>query len=509
MTKARNIASLLSTANGKIAGANLDVSFENITDTGTEGTRIATGTTGQRGSTVGQLRFNTSLSRFEATTDGSSFLGFASPPTITSISPSLLDSAGGETVVITGTNFVIGATTVTFDGVAPSTLTVDSTTQITVTGTPALNAQTYTNGLVVVADGASISFTFSTSGVPLFNTASGSLGSFNEQTSVGTLDAGTDVGTAHTISSGSLPTGLSINNPNGEITGTLPTNTNTAILPEDGTGDVTNTFTVQATDAESQTSSRQFSIKNLQGDPQFSNTYYCYSNGSATSNEANNTGTVTNGNSSIITSQTSTKKFGTNALRWANVSGNEPYLDIAVPSTQAFNEAGSNYMCFDGWGYLETNRGNATWGGGNSYGNQGFIGVDDTYMSVVIDSSGRVGFYQYDSSQSPTWNGQFPTTGNISTGVWFHFIFQFEDNQLRYWKDGTYIGTVPRVGNFSGTPHSYRIGGTLGGNASSDRGWVGYFDELRLTITGNSNEARISGSSSYTVPTTGLRTFGT
>jgi hypothetical protein len=32
-----------------------------ITDTGTEGTRVATGTTAQRGSTAGQLRFNTEL----------------------------------------------------------------------------------------------------------------------------------------------------------------------------------------------------------------------------------------------------------------------------------------------------------------------------------------------------------------------------------------------------------------------------------------------------------------
>jgi hypothetical protein len=41
MTKARDLSKLLSTANGKIAGANLDVSFENITDTGTEGTKVA------------------------------------------------------------------------------------------------------------------------------------------------------------------------------------------------------------------------------------------------------------------------------------------------------------------------------------------------------------------------------------------------------------------------------------------------------------------------------------
>ena len=38
MTKARDIA---------------DFKFENITDTGTEGTRVATGTSAQRGSTAG------------------------------------------------------------------------------------------------------------------------------------------------------------------------------------------------------------------------------------------------------------------------------------------------------------------------------------------------------------------------------------------------------------------------------------------------------------------------
>ena len=35
-----------------------DFKFENITDTGTEGTKVASGTTAQRGSTVGQIRFN-------------------------------------------------------------------------------------------------------------------------------------------------------------------------------------------------------------------------------------------------------------------------------------------------------------------------------------------------------------------------------------------------------------------------------------------------------------------
>ena len=43
MTKARDIA---------------DFKFENITDTGTEGTKVALVATAQRGSTQGQIRFN-------------------------------------------------------------------------------------------------------------------------------------------------------------------------------------------------------------------------------------------------------------------------------------------------------------------------------------------------------------------------------------------------------------------------------------------------------------------
>ena len=40
MARNRDLSKLLSTANGKIVGSNLDVSFENISDTGTEGTKV-------------------------------------------------------------------------------------------------------------------------------------------------------------------------------------------------------------------------------------------------------------------------------------------------------------------------------------------------------------------------------------------------------------------------------------------------------------------------------------
>ena len=69
MTKARDIA---------------DFKFENIVDIGTEGTKLAVGTTAQRGSTQGQFRFNTTTGLAEYY-DGSNFKSIDSPPTVSSI----------------------------------------------------------------------------------------------------------------------------------------------------------------------------------------------------------------------------------------------------------------------------------------------------------------------------------------------------------------------------------------------------------------------------------------
>tara|TARA_R110001592_G_scaffold60496_6_gene183962 strand:+ start:140 stop:1603 length:1464 start_codon:yes stop_codon:yes gene_type:complete len=479
-----------------------------LVSTSTEGTKLASGTTAQRGSTAGQVRLNTTLGRFEGTTDGSAFIALGTVPSITSFSPSTLSSAGGETVVITGTGFAVGLTTVTLNGTAPSSITVNSTTQITIAGTPAKSAATYTDGMVVTVDGVQATASFSTSGLPAFTTAAGSLGSFQEQTSVGTLVGGSDVGTSHVVTTGSLPSGLSIASASGNITGTIGANTNTASIPENGTGDVTSTFTITATDAESQTSTRQFTIGNKQGDPVFGNTYFANTGGTPTTNlgGASDKGSATIGNAGIISSHSSIKKFGSDAVLF-NGTGAAAHLDVAVPADRAFNESNANYLCFEGWGYLSNNTGNLTWGSSTSYGNQGFLAAGDTYMSISIDGSGRVGFYQYNSSSSADYRGQWATTGNISTGAWFHFLFQTSPTDIKYWKDGTYIGSVGRVANNSGTPHQYRIGGSL--NNTGSRNWDGAFDELRLTVSGSSADARATGTGNITVPTEGLRLYTT
>ena len=88
MTKARDIA---------------DFKFENITDIGTEGTRVASGSTAQRGSTAGQIRFNSTIGLAEYY-DGTQFKSIDSPPTISSIDDAEVDSGAGgdQTIVITG-----------------------------------------------------------------------------------------------------------------------------------------------------------------------------------------------------------------------------------------------------------------------------------------------------------------------------------------------------------------------------------------------------------------------
>ena len=111
MTRARDLSKLLGTAtNGVIPNSNLGVSFENISDTGTAGTKVASGTTAQRGSTAGQIRFNTTTGLAEYYT-GSEFKSIDAAPTVTTISPTNVESAtaGNETFTITGSNFQSGA----------------------------------------------------------------------------------------------------------------------------------------------------------------------------------------------------------------------------------------------------------------------------------------------------------------------------------------------------------------------------------------------------------------
>ncbi len=55
-----------------------------IVDTGTEGTKVATGTTAQRGTTAGQFRYNSTTGFFEGR-DATTFITLENVPVVLSV----------------------------------------------------------------------------------------------------------------------------------------------------------------------------------------------------------------------------------------------------------------------------------------------------------------------------------------------------------------------------------------------------------------------------------------
>ena len=176
---------------------------------------------------------------------------------ITSISYSdsntATDPAGGETMTITGTNFIPSSTVTVGTTTAPS-VTYISATLLRFT-TPALSAGDYDlvvegkdGGVATSVDGISYN------GIPLWTTSSGSLASLlrtntgNVAISVAATEP--DGGAiTYSLVSGTLPNGFSLNTSTGDITGTMY-----------DPGVTTFNFTIAATDNEGQSTSRAFSI---------------------------------------------------------------------------------------------------------------------------------------------------------------------------------------------------------------------------------------------------------
>jgi len=193
-------------------------------------------------------------------------------PLISSVSPTNVntgDGTGNATFTITGTGFsgasakllTAAGAEVNFD-----TVTVDNSTQIT--GVIAVSSLSNDNEpydvKVISATGLSSTLAdqININAQPVFQTASGSVGSFQEQTTISTInivaaDPESTGNVTFEIISGSLPAGLSATTVNEDgvskyrITGTLTT---------DISSNTTSNFTLRASDANSNTSTRAFSI---------------------------------------------------------------------------------------------------------------------------------------------------------------------------------------------------------------------------------------------------------
>jgi hypothetical protein len=161
------------------------------------------------------------------------------------------DPAGGQTITITGSGFASGLS-VYVDGSIVGTSTYVNSTTATFTS-PTKTAGSY--ALVLVnADGGSATYItgIQYSGTPNWLTSAGTLATVYEYGSVSsTVSANGDAPITYAVSSGSLPSGLSLGSSNGVISGT------TASV---ASGSSTEYFTLTASDAQNQDTARNFNI---------------------------------------------------------------------------------------------------------------------------------------------------------------------------------------------------------------------------------------------------------
>jgi len=197
----------------------------------------------------GQLYSNGETNRLELYTQSSGWQNIVQEtPGVASITGTYSEAANSGTIIIGGSNFVFGAiaSAIGANGVEvqATTTTYNSLVQITATFTNLSNAQepydikvtNPSNLFGLIPDALYINAS------PVWQTASGSLGTFNEQVSI-TLSAlsasDSDSTISYALASGSsLPSGVTLNSNTGVISGTLP----------DISSNTTYSFTINASD---------------------------------------------------------------------------------------------------------------------------------------------------------------------------------------------------------------------------------------------------------------------
>src|SRR5210317_946931 len=329
--------------------------------------------------------------------------GGASGPSVTSVDypgdDTAADPAGGQTVVLTGTNFG-SSMTVSIGGTTAPSVAHDSSTQLTIT-TPAKAAGDYDIVVTNTVTGASGTFVngISYNGIPTWTTPAGSLGTFESETTISTItlqatepDGGT---ITFNITNGALPSGLSLTGAN--IDGTTTAESSTTLY----------SFTIEAIDDENQSTPRNFSIT---------------VNASELTPSENFTINTYTGNGST---QSIEGKIGTAA----DFNGSSSYTTINSTSTTPF-DASSEDFSISAWINVSSFQNDACiiskWGPTST--NQsyffGFNGSADNTKLIVYEKSG---------SATNVINS---TSTTITTGSWFHVAYVRNSTQAIIYING-------------------------------------------------------------------------
>ena len=344
------------------------------------------------------------------------------------------DPAGGETITITGTGFKTGAT-VTVGGTAAPSVSYVSATSLTIT-TPAKAAGDY-DVVVTNTDGGTATSVngISFNGIPSWTTAAGTLGTFASDTTISTITlqaSEPDSGTiTFSITNGALPTGLSLTGADIDGTTTLET------------ADTLYTFTVTATDDETQTTPRTFTITVTK---QFINT----------ENFTINTYT---GNGST---QSIEGKIGTAA----SFNGSNSYIDLGSASSLV-----STNFTFSAWVKTTSTSTNFIVG----------TNVNPYYSKVAVRSEGdgrvRCLYGNYTSNE----NWFYSNFNTINNGGWHHIVYFINQTTAKLYIDGsldtTHTLTITPTTNGDLTLATYYSDNN---NSYGSSTWDGTLDQVRI-----------------------------
>ena len=213
---------------------------------------------GRPAASTGQPYFNGEQGRLEIYTSSGWSNIVQETPSVIAITGAYLESNATNTITVTGTNFTVGsiASAIGQNGIEvnANTSTVNSAAEISaVFANLSSSHEPYT---VKVTNPSNLYGVLQNilyvNQQPIWSTASGSLGTFSEGDSVSLSVGATDPESStvsYSLSSGSLPGGLSLNSSTGVISG----------VPSEISTNTTYSFTLNASDGAN-TSLRQFSI---------------------------------------------------------------------------------------------------------------------------------------------------------------------------------------------------------------------------------------------------------
>jgi hypothetical protein len=366
-----------------------------------------------------------------------------------------VDLTGGF-IKITGTNFVSGCMVYVASTPANSTTFV-GTTEVRAQ-LPATAAGTYPVYLVNPDGGTAIrvpGVTFSAS--PAWQTGS-SLGEQYDGVVLTLPVVATDA-TVYTLSSGSLPPGLSLNSNTGVISGTVSGVANDTVY----------SFTITATDAQLQDSPRTFTVTITISDPYFRLTTLLLSGSALSANTVVRDSSTNNFNLTVV-GDSRASNFTPYGTGWSvQFDGTGDYLSI--PTNAALNLSSGDFT-IEGWAY---------WTGSNSGGTiLNKDGVSGTsFPSYLLSLNGSGYFRSVVGSGNGTGYIQTITSSVLAPiNQWVHLAFVKNGTTLTLYQNGTNVGSATQTGTIVDGAKAVLIGYETGQGSTTY--WSGYISNTRI-----------------------------